>query len=148
MSREKSANAFLRGLAWPIGTRFDRVENVVVDGMFDVNVCVAPIGIDIWIETKAPKTPKKTSTPLFAAGNHGVLQSQINWSITHLQAGGNGCFFISTDRWRIFVDAMHAQQLNHMTLDEVMNSSIVKIPKPSLKNQSKFLLNELLKYYL
>lgn len=117
---EKSAYKTFRD-ACPRNARLDRVENIVCAGMPDVNLCIE--GVELWIEFKAPKEPRRATTPLFGS-NHKVLQSQINWFTRHTKAGGRGGFLISTNKRWIFVDGKHAAELNLMTLDEILTIAI------------------------
>lgn len=96
--------------------RLDRVENVVLVGMPDVNGCFD--GIEFWIEVKCPKEPKKRTTPLFGS-NHKLSQDQKNWIKRQLLSGGLAYVYIDTGAHRILIGGSKADDLNEMTIDEL-----------------------------
>lgn len=115
MSGEKTANRQLLA-ELQLGDRLDRVENIVVDGMPDVNGCFS--GREFWIETKCPTEPKRDGTPLFGS-NHDLSLGQRNWALRQMNAGGNVFFYIVTDKWRFLVHGRYADRLNSMTVREI-----------------------------
>lgn len=123
--REKSAHGNLIGLL-PLTDmdRFDRVENIVSPGMLDINYCIR--GMEGWIETKAPIVPVRSSTALFGS-NHPLLQSQKNFILRQLNAGGRAFVYINASRERdhhkMLVQGRHADSLNEMTLEEIISVS-------------------------
>ncbi len=121
--------------------RIDRVENVVVDGMPDINACIE--GTEVWIEQKSPKEPVRATTPLFGS-NHRVSQSQMNWFLRHRKAGGKGYFLIVTDKRWILISGVHADSINNMTVDELIEQCTWCTTKPiKEKEQWKHLRNAL-----
>lgn len=96
--------------------RIDRIENLVVAGMPDINYCID--GIDGWIEMKSPKEPLRESSKLFA-DNHKLNQDQKNWFLRQYNAGGRAFILICTDvRWML-IDGSLADIINDMTGDEL-----------------------------
>jgi len=99
--------------------RVDRIENLLVAGMPDVNVKVVQ-GIECWVEIKSPTEPKRSSTALIGGSNHPVSQDQKNWFLRQRKAGGHAMFFIVTDKRRMLVPGIYADQLNEMTVNEIL----------------------------
>ena len=102
-------------------------ENVVVTGMPDINFCSG--GVECWIEQKSPTEPKRKTTPLFGS-NHKVSQEQANWMLRQRKAGGKCYFLISTDKRWILVGGFLADQLNTMTVDEIVEQAVWSTMKP------------------
>lgn len=119
---EKNASKWLRETAFRSPHRYDRIENVVGTGIPDVNVKVVG-GCEAWIEIKSPTEPKRSTTPLLGTGgrNHNVSQEQKNWFLKQRKAGGVAMFFIATDKRRMLIPGQYADQLNEMTVDELMD---------------------------
>ena len=109
------------------GDRLDRVENVLVAGMPDINFCSG--GVECWIEQKSPIEPKRSSTPLFGS-NHKVSQDQANWMLRQKQAGGRCYFLISTDKRWILLAGGLADQINKMTVDQLVDNALWSTMKP------------------
>lgn len=109
------------------GDRLDRIENVVVNGMPDINFCSG--GVECWIEQKSPKEPKRSTTPLFGS-NHKISQDQANWMLRQRKAGGKCWFLISTDKRWILVGGFLADQLNNLTVDEIVEQCVWSTTKP------------------
>jgi hypothetical protein len=107
--------------------RIDRVENPLVDGMFDVNYCIK--GVEGWIELKAPTEPRRASTKLFAS-NHRLSQSQLNWCLRQRHAKGHCWILISTDiRW-ILIHSGYVNGINDATVEELIEMSFWHQIKP------------------
>lgn len=125
------------------GDRLDRVENVVVAGMPDVNFCGDTV--ETWIELKSPTEPKRPSTPLFGS-NHKLSQDQKNWMLRQFKAGGTAWVLIATDkRWMAILGA-HADRVNEMTVDTLLELSAWSTQKPVKdKTQWKALRKTLLR---
>ena len=118
---EKSAYAALRRHL-PKNARLDRIENLMMSGMPDCNLCLE--GNEWWIEIKAPaKTPKRATTPLFGS-NHRIMQSQILWHTRQIRAGGNSGFLICTDNHYAFIHGKYATELNQMPLLRILALSL------------------------
>lgn len=110
--REKCARA---------GDRFDRIENVLVDGMFDVNVCIE--GVESWLELKSPREPKRPTTALFAS-NHKVSQDQKNWALRQRNAKGRCFFLLHTDKRWILLPSHIADGINEMSMRSIMEHAL------------------------
>lgn len=111
---EKNAHKFLLRMRASPHDRLERIENVLLPGMPDVNGCF--IGHEFWIETKQPKEPARPGTPLFGS-NHDLSQDQANWFLRQKNAGGNGIIYIQTDRMtRLFIGGEFADLINVSTL--------------------------------
>lgn len=107
--------------------RLDRVENVLVSGVPDINMCIG--GTEVWIEQKSPKEPKRSTTPLFGS-NHKVSQEQANWMLRQRKAGGRCYFLISTDKRWMLVGGFLADKLNSMTVGEILDNAVWSTTKP------------------
>ena len=100
-----------------------RVENVVIDGMPDVYVAIARR--TSWVELKAPKMPKRSTTPLMG-DKQGLNINQIGW---HLVAAQNGVrsFVLVRDVERLcllLLQGRLAKHINQLTLDEAKKLSV------------------------
>lgn len=114
---EKNAHQFLLRMRQP-KDRLERIENVLVPGMPDVNGCFSRN--EFWIETKQPREPKRVTTPLFGS-NHDLSLEQRNWFLTQRNAGGNGIIYIQTDQLtRMFIGGEHADKINNATMMELL----------------------------
>lgn len=112
----------------PQGTdRLDRVENVVLTGMPDINFCSG--GVECWIEMKSPKEPKRSTTRLFGS-NHRLSQDQMNWFKRQHAAGGKGFILIATDKRWILLGGGLADFINDMTVDELVDNASWSTMKP------------------
>lgn len=124
-------NLFRKHIALP-GDRIDRIENIVVPGMPDTNICLN--GIECWIEYKSPKEPVRARTPLFGS-NHKVSQNQKNWFLRQRQAGGRGYFLIATNiRWML-INGTNADSMNELTVKKLQEISLWWALKPVLAIQ-------------
>ena len=121
------------------GDRLDRIENFVASGQPDVNGCLA--GEDVWIELKAPKEPKRSTTRLMTCnGNHALLPSQVNWMIRQRQAGGIAFILVRTDKRIMLIEGTkHAEQFNSMTVPEMMLASLYQCSIPMAKDNWRML---------
>lgn len=123
------------------GDRMDRVENSMVQGMPDINLCLE--SIEVWLEFKSPLEPKRDRTPLFGS-NHRVSQDQMNWFKRQLDAGGRAWFVIKTDQRWLLIHGKHADQINNLTVSQLIAISdwhaIMPVP-----GASWFVLRDLLK---
>jgi hypothetical protein len=107
--------------------RLDRVENVVVNGMPDINFCSE--GVECWIEQKSPKEPVRKTTKLFGS-NHKVSQDQMNWFMRQTKAEGNAYFLIVTDKRWMLIGGEHADRINEMTVEQLMAVALWQTTKP------------------
>lgn len=96
--------------------RIDRIENIIVVGMPDTNYCIN--GAEGWIEFKAPREPKRSSTRLFGS-NHKLTIDQRNWILRQRNAGGKAWVLIVTDQRWMLVGGEHADQINEMTVSQL-----------------------------
>lgn len=133
---EKNANKSLRAGVLMPGDRWNRIENVAGTGLPDINCCLG--GVEVWIETKYPTIPKRLSTPLFGS-NHKLSQEQMNWFAQQTQAGGNSFVYIETDDRRILIHGRHADDLNVMTLNEIVALAEIVLAKPTPSEQWQFM---------
>ncbi len=127
MSENRAQNFLRSALITGPHDRMDRVENVLVDGMPDVNACVH--GYEFWIENKQPKEPKREDTPLFGS-NHKFSQEQMNWFLKQRQAGGFAFAFVWTDKRGILLTDHQVQIANQQTVIELIDDSIWHGVKP------------------
>jgi hypothetical protein len=116
--------------------RIDRIENFLVIGMPDTNVCVE--GTEAWMEFKAPVEPKRATTALFGS-NHKLSQEQKNWMLRQRNAGGRCYILIATDKRWMLIDGIHADGLNEATVGELIKWSKWYATKPIKKPQWKML---------
>jgi len=140
---EKNAYSNFRSNIIQRGDRIERVENLLVTGMPDVNYCFN--GIEGWIELKQPTEPKRLSTRLFGS-NHKLSQDQMNWFKAHMNANGRGHILIATDKRWFLIDGKHADSINEMDMTEIVIYSEWTTKKPVKdKEQWKLLRIALLK---
>lgn len=107
--------------------RWDRMENGVGVGMPDINYCIA--GVEGWIELKSPTEPKRPGTPLFGS-NHNVSQDQKNWFKRQIDAGGRAYILIGTDQRWLLIHGRHADVINDMTVQDLLQNAIWTTPHP------------------
>lgn len=120
MSEVKDYKKF-RDKVISVWDRCDRIENIMVIGMPDVNCCIA--GRESWIEIKSPKEPKRAKTKLFGS-NHKLSQDQINWFLRQANAGGNGYVLICSDKhWILMNGCKYADEINTMTVCQLIEKS-------------------------
>ena len=103
------------------GDRIDRIENQMVSGMPDVNVCFS--GNESWIEIKSPVEPKRDSTPLFGS-NHKLSQDQMNWIKRQKSAGGKSYVLIHTDKRWMLINGVNADMINTLTVNQLIRLAI------------------------
>jgi hypothetical protein len=125
MKREARLWALVRENLKRPTDRMTRVENLVSDGIPDVNACFG--GADVWIELKAPREPKRAATALLGgAGNHPLLTSQINWFLSQQQAGGVAFILVGTDHELFLVEGtLYAREVNEWCTDQFRKSSLL-----------------------
>src|SRR5215510_6325359 len=109
------------------GDRVDRVENILVNGMPDINFCAD--GVECWIEQKSPKEPRRPTTPLFGS-NTRISQNQRNWFLRQCKAGGRCFFLICTDKRWLLIAGNMADKINEMTITELMKIALWHRMKP------------------
>jgi hypothetical protein len=127
---EKNAYSILRtGIAGK-RTRIDRIENLCVLGMPDVNLCIE--GNETWIEIKSPKEPKKSTTPLFGS-NHKLELEQRNWIKRQIDSGGKAFVLIRSDKRCMLVCGSHADVINEKTVEELIAIALWHAPVPTKK---------------
>jgi hypothetical protein len=101
--------------------RIDRIENVILVGMPDVNYCLQ--GFEGWIEMKSPTEPKRSTTRLFGS-NHRVSQYQMNWALRQIKAKGRVFFLIVTDKRWALIHGAQADGINELTVQQLVMSAI------------------------
>lgn len=142
MLSEKRAYEWLKRHVFLPKDRIDRIENLVVQGMPDVNYCID--GIEGWIEIKAPTMPKRESTALFGS-NHKVSQAQKNWFLRQSKAFGIGWIFIVTGNYKILVSAEYdnLKRIDSATTEEIIALSDW-FSKGGTSSENRFDLREVL----
>jgi hypothetical protein len=93
---------------------------LVGTGFPDTNCCLA--GVEVWIELKAPKEPKRKTTKLFGS-NHKLSQAQKNWLLSQEQAGGRAFVYIETDKRRLLIGGRHGDEINELCVQDLMDIS-------------------------
>lgn len=142
MSEKNDYNTFRKNVIGP-RDRIDRVENLCVVGMPDVNACID--GVEVWLEFKSPTEPKRAGTPLFGS-NHRISQDQINWMLRQHQAGGHCYFLIATNKRWLLVDGWESGLINTMTVGELIDACSWWTSKPVVDpNAWRTLRNALLR---
>lgn len=116
MSESADYKAFKRNVVEPLD-RLDRVENMMLTGMPDTNYCGD--SKECWIEFKSPTEPKRPTTKLFGS-NHKLSQEQKNWMLRQKNAGGRAFVLIVTDKRWLLIDGIHADAINEMTVQELV----------------------------
>jgi hypothetical protein len=142
MSEQKDYKKF-KDYVTVYGDRIDRIENVMVLGMPDVNYCAE--GTEAWIEIKSPKEPKKAITPLFGS-NHKLSIDQKNWFLRQKKAGGIGLILIATDkRWILMDGCIYADYLNEYPVSALCEYSIwnntIPFPKTTYTELRREIIN-------
>jgi len=117
MSEKASYRKFVKAVKMP-RDRIERVENLIVIGMPDVNYCIE--GVEGWIEIKSPKEPKRKTTKLFGS-NHKLSQDQMNWLLKQRNACGRCWVLIETDKVWILISGTHADKINDLSVLELIN---------------------------
>jgi len=133
---EKKAYKKLREKIIKFNDRIDRIENYIVAGMPDINLCIE--GCEFWIELKAPTEPKRATTPLFGS-NHKLSQAQKNWFKRQWQSGGQAFILIvSFNRW-ILMPCDMADDINEMTIKQLVEKCLWTAKTPIKKEQWQIL---------
>ena len=103
------------------GVWLDRVENIMVDGMPDVHVGARRW---TWVELKAPKRPKRATTPLMGA-KEGLRVSQVGWHMKAASMGLPSWILIRDDQRQLYlVSGSYAAEVNDMTASQLMEISV------------------------
>jgi len=131
---EKNDYQLLRRHLAGANVRIDRIENLLVEGMPDINICIE--GTESWIELKSPKEPKRYNTRLFGSA-HRLSREQMNWFHRQKAAGGKCWIFICTNKRLMLVDGAFADHVNHMTVGELI--AVAKWHAPRRNKQWKLL---------
>lgn len=131
MSESSDYQTFKRNILKP-RDRLDRIENIVLDGMPDINFCSE--GVECWIEQKSPKEPKRSTTTLFKS-NHKISQAQKNWFKRQISAGGIAYFLIATDKRWMLINGEWADFINEMTIDRLLEIASWHTKRPSRKEK-------------
>ena len=131
MSEKNAYNSMRKGIIRS-RDRICRIETFTIAGMFDVNACLE--GVEIWIEIKAPTEPKRISTPLFGS-NHKITLEQRDFALAQVRAGGNCYFYIDTSFNRILMHGTVADEINKMTLMELIENSIWHSKMPTSESE-------------
>lgn len=126
MSEKNAYRTFYEGVRQG-RDRIERIENGVGVGAPDINFCIE--AKEGWLELKSPIEPKRTSTPLFGS-NHRVSQDQKNWFLRQRQAGGFCAFLIVTDKRWMLIPSRYADEMNSMTVDNLLKAAVWTAEKP------------------
>lgn len=118
---EKQLHHWLRGTMLQPKDRLDRVENVVLPGMFDANYCFA--GVEGWIEYKAPSEDRKRATTALFSGEHKLSKDQRNWGIAQKLAGGRCWVMVNTESRRMLFGPESFYALNEMTVYQAIQAA-------------------------
>jgi hypothetical protein len=102
--------------------RLDRIENIMVDGMPDINYCIEG-GFEGWIELKSPMEPKRTTTRLFGS-NHKLSQEQKNWFMRQTTAKGTAFILIASDKHWILIHGSQADDINDLTVQQLILNAL------------------------
>lgn len=113
---------------WAVEALLNRIENGVLDGMPDCYMVIR--GSMNWVELKCPTEPKRSDTPLFGGSNHKLSVAQRNWLLSHRQAGGRGWVGIETESWCMLIGAQHADEINLLTMQQLLDRAAWKSPRP------------------
>lgn len=101
--------------------RIDRVENGLVDGMPDVNMCIG--GKDIWMELKyIPEWPARDTTQVL--GRRGLRPEQVNWHIKQGLAGGTSFIIVGIDRDTYVTDNVDVREINTWTRPDWQSKAV------------------------
>lgn len=133
MSEKKDYKLLRENVATP-RDRIDRIENLMVVGMPDINFC--SLGEECWIELKSPVEPVRPTTKLFGS-NHKLSQDQKNWFLRQKNAGGSCYILIFSDKRILLIEGEHADNLNDMTVAELIAVSCFHEIKP-IKDKTKW----------
>lgn len=128
-TREATAFQRLKGYITRPTDRFERVENGLGAGMPDVNYCF--VGIEGWIELKAPEIPARESTQLM--GEDGINVDQASWFMRQRAAGGRAYLLVVTKKALMLVDSKLASdraRVNAMTLSQLFKAAVWKTRVP------------------
>ena len=125
---EKKAYAAFRKNVMRRADRINRVESPITPGMPDVSCCLRG-GNEFWLEIKAPTEPVRLTTPLFGS-NHKLSRDQANWIRSQIQAGGKAYIYISTDKRNVLICGTLADEINKLTVAEIVENSLWHAPKP------------------
>jgi hypothetical protein len=139
---EKIAYQVLKSKVFKEESRAERIENYLLSGTPDVNYCID--GREGWIEIKSPKEPKRETTKLFAS-NHNLSQDQKNWILRQVKAGGLCWIFIATEKRFILIDGAFAEEINELTLLEIIEKAEWHAAKPVEGEEHWNLLKKALK---
>lgn len=147
MSEAKAYSTFRENVIRP-GDRCDRVENVMVDGMPDVSLCLrrddhGTLGHESWIEIKVPTEPKRATTRLLHS-QHKFSVDQINWFFRQRTAGGACWALISTDRRWILLAGAWVEEINGMTIADMLDNATWSTSKPVKDKQQWMFLRRAL----
>jgi len=131
VQREKRAYQTLRkNMPMPYD-RMNRVENIVIKGMPDINFCSE--GVECWIEMKAIIEPVRETTRAFTGHSHNLTLAQRNWMLSQKNAKGNCYILIETDKRWLLIDGLYADEINTATINRLIELSAWYREKPVYK---------------
>ena len=100
-----------------------RVENLVADGMPDV-YCAGGRR-EAWVELKAAKLPKRSTTRLQMG--EGIRQSQVNWHLKAATKGVQSFILIRVEERKsepLLIGGWLADRINDFTYDEARGAAL------------------------
>lgn len=122
--------------------RIDRVENLLFQGMPDVNCTIE--GVPIWIEMKYAKEKVKQSSILL---KHKFSPAQLNWFLREHNAGGGGQSYalIFTDKHWFLVKCWDVAMrgINDWTIADFHQYSVWKVALPMDEGDKLDLISQL-----
>jgi len=121
------------------GDRIDRIENLVVSGMPDINFCAQ--GIECWIEQKTAIEPKRFDTSLLT---YKINQDQKNWFLRQMRSRGRAFFLITTDKRWVLMSGSFADFINDMSVIEILHNCAWSTSKPIQSEQWTYLREALI----
>lgn len=128
-TREAAVFQRLKGHITRPGDRFERIENGLVAGFPDVNYCF--VGVEGWIELKAPRVPAREDTRLM--GDDGMRIEQSNWMLAQKNAKGRAWLFIATEVRLLLISkdiAAQRDKVNNMTLSQLIRVATWQVQVP------------------
>ena len=134
MSTEKQNYQTLKAKLPKGKDRIDRVENVAINGMPDVNYCTD--GVEVWIEMKSAVEPKRENSILL---KHKLSQDQMNWMKRQIDAGGKCNILIATDKRWMLIGGQYADEVNSLSVKDLLLIAKWHANKPVKKSMWQFL---------
>lgn len=129
MTNETQSYNTLRANVFLPRDRVDRVENICVAGMPDVNTCID--SEEVWIEIKTPMNEPASAKTGLLKNNHPLSQDQKNWFLRHRNAGGRGFIYVDSKVRRYLIYQIWADEINEMSHERLMLVASWSCPVPT-----------------